>query len=86
MNNINGKVIQIKFNNDEGELISLMDLCVIDAELEVQQCFYILTINGNIKLYFEYAEINKFSNCLCFYRRGKDLVHVYLPNDEVWTK
>ena len=83
-NNVSGKVIQVEYNNGEGDLISLVNLVINEAKIEHQTYFDILTINDNLQIYFEDIETNESDNCLCFNRRGKDLVRVYLPLDEVW--
>ena len=86
INNVSGKVITIEHNDGEGDLISLVNLVVNEAKIEYQTYFNILTINDNFQIYFEDVETNDLDNCLCFYRRRKDMVRLFLPNDEVWTE
>ena len=71
VNNVSGKVIQVEYNNGDGDLISLVNLCVNDAEMERQQYFDILKLNGNLQFYIEDTEVNELDTCLCFYRGGK---------------
>jgi len=79
------KPITIESASD-GNLLSKIKLVINDARIQSNSCFDILTINENIKIYFEKFEIDAFdNNCLSMHRNEDALINIYLPEGDNWV-
>jgi len=85
-----GKEVNIE-SASEGELGVTIQLFVENVEIEAKEFYgYLMTVNDNVKVYFDTAEPNDFDDpnyfkhCLCLFRSGKEIVNIYLPENESW--